>query len=608
MRLSISLAAITALPLFLASCSQPAVQEIPVVREPGEPRREAPPKLNTAQRLDMKAMGMAADDAAADALGGITFHHEMPEGWEAVPKTELRQVNLRMTETPEAECYFTLLPGGGGGVAANLNRWRGQMGQDPLSPEAIAALPTKPMFGQEGTFILIDGAYSGMGTEAKEDYRMYGLILSHTDAQTGREQAFFLKMTGPRDVLEGQEKAFDQIAQTLHAVMPGDDHTHDHDGGEHSDHDGHDHGAEGHDGHDHGAEGAHSDHDGHDHGAEGHDGHDHAEATPLPDGHGAVTGDAAPGFHWTVPAGWEELAPSMMRQANLTITGQPDVECYFTVLAGSGGGLEMNINRWQRQMGQPDLTSEQIAALPRHPLLGGDATFVTIDGTFGGMGGDVQKENFRMYGLVHVDETQAFFVKMTGPQTVLADQEANFLAFSASIQPGAPATPAVTPETAATPDVPADPGAMAADAASGAFDPEALQWTAPEGWQDGGERMMRLVTYTIGDVECYITSLQGDAGGVDANINRWVGQMGQEALDEAALAALPRIAILGQEAPLVEVGGKFTDMAGAEKDAYKLLGTVLPMGDQTLFVKMTGPGAEVDAQKQNFITFCGSLH
>lgn len=587
MRLPMSLAAVIALPLMLTNCSQPAVQEIPVVREPGEPRREAPPRLSTEQRLDMKAMGMADDSAAADSMGGITFHHEMPEGWEAVPKTELRQVNLRMTATPEAECYFTLLPGGGGGVAANLNRWRGQMGQDPLSPEALAALPTKPMFGQEATFILIDGAYSGMGTDAKENYRMYGLILSHTDPQSGREQAFFLKMTGPQDVLADQEEAFDQIAQTLHAVMPGDEHSHD-DDGDHSDHDGHDHGAED-----------------HDHAAEGHEGHDHADATPMPDGHGAVTGDAALGFQWTVPTGWEDLEPSMMRQANLTIAGQPDVECYFTVLAGSGGGLDMNINRWQRQMGQPDLTSEQIAALPRHPLLDGDATFVTIDGTFGGMSGDVQKENFRMYGLVHVDDTQAFFVKMTGPQAVLADQEANFLAFSASIQPGAsPATPVATAAT----EVPADHGAMTAHAASGTFDSEGLQWTAPEGWQDGGERMMRLVTYTIGGVECYVTSLQGDAGGVDANINRWVEQMGQEVLDEAALAALPRIAILGQEAPMVEVSGKYTDMAGVEKDAYKLLGTVLPMGDQTLFVKMTGPGAEVDAQKQNFVTFCESLH
>lgn len=568
------------IPALLSACSQPARQEITDVREPGSVQRAAPPKADARQRLQMgMGTGNTADVAADDPLGGITFHHDMPAGWEAAEPTAMRQVNLRFKDSADVECYFTFLPGGGGGLHANINRWRKQMGLDDLSADAVAALPQKPIFGQSATFILIDGDYAGMGTEAKADYRLYGLILTYTDPQSQEEQAFFLKMTGPREILETQEDAFDLIASSLHAVAPGDEHTHDHGSDDHADHAGHE---------------DHADHGDH----EGHADHEKMAAAPTEN---VAGGD---GFVWTVPAGWETIEPTMMRQANLIVTGHDDVECYFTVLAGTGGGLEMNINRWQQQMGQPELSGEAIAALPKHTLLGGEATLVVIDGTFGGMGGSMQKENFRMYGLVRVESDRALFVKMTGPQAVLAAEEANFLAFSASIQSGS-----TTASAAATPAAqPMDnPHGIADPTPAGGFNPEGLTWTAPEGWQDGGERMMRVVTYEFGNSECYVTSLAGEAGGVNANINRWIDQMGQPALDETALAALPKIKVLGTEAPLVEVSGDFTGMSGEEKKAYKLFGTVVPVGDQTVFVKMIGPEPEVNAQKEQFIAFCASL-
>jgi hypothetical protein len=579
--------ALLLLPLLLAACSQPSQQEITEIREPGATKRKAPPKVDAGQRL-----GMGQQNATEDPLGGITFHHDVPEGWEKVPLTSMRQVNLRMTDTPEAECYFTFLPGGGGGLNANINRWRNQMGQEPLSNEAIAALPKKTIFRQPATFILIDGDFIGMGSEPKADYRMYGLVLTYNDPNTGRDQAFFLKMVGPRAVLEAQEAAFDTVASSLHAVGPNDNHSH---GEEHGPNDGHDHGLN--DGHDHGAE--HSEGDGHNHDAdsdEGHGAHGGAmKQTSAPSG-------GSTGFAWTVPEGWSEVAPSMMRQANLIITGRDDVECYFTVLGGTGGGLDMNINRWQAQMGQPELSADAIAALPKKPLLDGDSTFVTIDGTFGGMSGQVQRENYRMYGLVRVEESQALFLKMTGPRDVLETEEARFLAFGQSIK-NADAAPA--PEAAPMPA--ANPHGVEDPTPPGGFNPEGLTWTAPAGWKNGGERMMRVVTFEFGDTECYITSLAGEAGGVEGNINRWVGQMGQPELGTAALAALPRITALGKEVAMVDVAGNFTGMSGLERPGYTLLGTVVPMGGQTVFVKMIGPSAEVEAEKANFVAFCASI-
>lgn len=575
--------------LILAGCSQSPQQQITEVREVAAAKRPAPPKTTLQERLGMAKGGgdMAAQGgqqgASEDPLGGLTFHHDMPEGWEAVAKTEMRQVNLHMIASPEVECYFTLLPGGGGGTAANLNRWRGQMGQDPLTPEAIEALPKKQLFRQPATFISIDGTFAGMGQSTpRENYRLYGLMLSHKDETSGREQGFFLKMTGPKAILEGQEANFDVIASSLHAVAAGDQHSHDTPG-----------------------EAPHAEGDGHDHGA----------AAPASE-------SASAPYTWTTPAGWEVKAPGMMRVANLGITGQPEVECYLTELSGAAGGLESNINRWQKQMNQPELSAEQVAALPKKPLLGGDAAYVTIDGSYGGMSSAAAKENFRMYGLALVSDTQSLFVKMTGPKDVLAAEEANFLAFAASIAPAgsapaeaaapapAPDAAAPAPEAAApAPQATADnPHGVPDPTPAGGFNPDNIQWTAPDGWQQGPEKMMRVVTYTVGGVECYITTLAGEAGGAASNINRWAKQMSQTPLDEAAIAALPKTAILGTEGPLVEFSGSFTDMGGASKPDYKLLGTLASAGGSTFFVKLTGPASEVDAQKANFIAFCGSLH
>ena len=105
---------------------------------------------------------------------------------------------------------MTRLPGAGGGLDANVNRWRNQMGAEPLSSEEIAALPKKPLFGQEATFIQVDGNFGGMGGgAAKENYRLLGLILS---SDVG---AVFVKMTGPKELVEANTAGFDQFTSSL---------------------------------------------------------------------------------------------------------------------------------------------------------------------------------------------------------------------------------------------------------------------------------------------------------------------------------------------------------------------------------------------------------
>jgi len=149
--------------------------------------------------------------AAAENTGGPKLVYDTPEGWTEKPGSAMRDINFSIGENAEAECYVARLPGVGGGLLANVNRWRSQMGAEPLTGEQVAALPTKTLFGQQASFVAIDGNYTpGMGsTDTFENYRLLGLILA-SDAG-----AVFVKMTGPKDLITKNEAAFDQFTQSI---------------------------------------------------------------------------------------------------------------------------------------------------------------------------------------------------------------------------------------------------------------------------------------------------------------------------------------------------------------------------------------------------------
>jgi hypothetical protein len=135
-------------------------------------------------------------------------------------------------------------------------------------------------------------------------------------------------------------------------------------------------------------------------------------------------------------------------------------------------------------------------------------------------------------------------------------------------------------------------------------------WTAPEGWQQAPERPMRVVTFTTGpnrEAECYVTILGQGGGGVEANINRWRMQMGQEPLSEERIAALPEIAVLGRPSKWVEIRGTFTSRSGEPLENAVMLGLVCAVEEFSVFVKMTGPADVVGPQRDNFLAFCQSL-
>ena len=303
-------------------------------------------------------------------------------------------------------------------------------------------------------------------------------------------------------------------------------------------------------------------------------------------------GDEAGGLaqgSWSVPDGWVEVPPTAMRSPNFLVAGDPDAQCYLTSLAGDGGGLESNVNRWRSQMSLAPVSAAEIGQLPRVPFLGGVATFLDLEGNWTGMSGDESGEDYRLVGLLLVEPTGSHFLKMIGPQAILAGELEAFEELAASL--GNPEDVIASQETQS-------------DSAGG------ITWSAPAGWARGPERSMRAVTYFVdpqGEAECYVTLLGGDGGGAEANIMRWVAQMGATPLTSEQLANLERVPMLGTEGLLVEADGSYQGMNGENIEGARLLGTVCLLPNRAVFVKLIGPRAIVDGAREDFIAFCESL-
>lgn len=144
---------------------------------------------------------------------------------------------------------------------------------------------------------------------------------------------------------------------------------------------------------------------------------------------------------WAIPDGWSENTepdPMGMRLVDLRFGPNKEGECYISLMPGSAGGLEANVNRWRTQMGQIPYTSEEIAKLPKKPFFNRDATFVAFDGDFKGFGAEAAKTGYRMLGLIHSTEQATIFVKLTGPKVLVEQNTAAFDQFCQSIKPNVP--------------------------------------------------------------------------------------------------------------------------------------------------------------------------
>jgi hypothetical protein len=140
-----------------------------------------------------------------------------------------------------------------------------------------------------------------------------------------------------------------------------------------------------------------------------------------------------------------------------------------------------------------------------------------------------------------------------------------------------------------------------------------LNWTAPSGWKTGEARPMRAATYTIspasGDTasaECVVYFFgSGQGGSVQANLDRWKGQLVTPD-GKAADAKIAKRTIHGMSVTTIDSSGDYTGMGGpmaaskSVQNNYRLLGAILEGPGGNVFVKFTGPAKTVASNQPRF--------
>jgi hypothetical protein len=129
-----------------------------------------------------------------------------------------------------------------------------------------------------------------------------------------------------------------------------------------------------------------------------------------------------------------------------------------------------------------------------------------------------------------------------------------------------------------------------------------LTWTLPPGWKAlPSPGPMRTAAFHVeegGDrVEVTVVGLAGAAGGMEANVNRWRGQIG---LPPAGEAEIEREMV---SFPVGDGEGKLADLAGARD---RILAAIVSRPGMTWFFKMQGPRELVGRRKEEFQSFVRS--
>lgn len=298
-------------------------------------------------------------DIAAPAAGP-RLAWTTPEGWKETPRGEMRVASFAVTDPEGNQADVSVIPlsGSGGGDLGNVNRWRGQVGQPPLTEDELAKVAERVELGGRPAALFDQGGESADGEKTR--------ILAVIQHREGT--AWFFKMTGSDSLVAREKRAFVAFLKSFEfgggAAVPAQ--------------------------------------------------------TP------AQSADSSRP-QWTVPKGWQEVEGGQFLVAKFQIAGPsgPPASVNISASAGDGGGLAANVNRWRKQLGLAELSADEIlrsATTVDDP--GGRVVFVEMSGADAGAG-----QPLAVVGAVAMRPRRAWFYKLTGEATLVAEHKDAFVAF-----------------------------------------------------------------------------------------------------------------------------------------------------------------------------------
>lgn len=134
------------------------------------------------------------------------------------------------------------------------------------------------------------------------------------------------------------------------------------------------------------------------------------------------------GLTWSAPATWKIKAASAMRKGSY-IVGEAGAEADLSITAfpGDVGGEVANVNRWRGQVSLPPLGDGEVAGAVTR-LTANNLPITIVD--FAGTGAKPQ----RVLGAIVPYAGATWFFKLIGPDAVVAQARAEFLAFVQTVK------------------------------------------------------------------------------------------------------------------------------------------------------------------------------
>jgi hypothetical protein len=139
--------------------------------------------------------------------GGSDLKWTAPETWTPKSGSSMRKGSYAIKrDGAEADFAITAFPGDTGGLHANINRWRGQVGLPPANPAELDAA-VQHLDGQGLHFDVIEL----VGPSGNPPTRLLGAITSYNG------NSWFFKLMGPDPVVAAEKPAFLSFLQTVKA-------------------------------------------------------------------------------------------------------------------------------------------------------------------------------------------------------------------------------------------------------------------------------------------------------------------------------------------------------------------------------------------------------
>lgn len=357
--------------LMFAGCNR---EQIKVQQVPKEEDAAAVPMAQPAAVPDtapaMPGNPHAGMDMGEMAAAQPQLKWTLPGGWQEKPLTEFRAASFDAKGKDGQVADVAVIPMPATGREVDLvNMWRQQMQLPAVTDtDADKAAQAVSVGAEQGK--MFEFASEQPMTGSTQKGRMVVAMLMRGGT------SFFFKMTGPDSVVQEQKPAFLDFLKSVSFEAPPAVAT------------------------------------SNPHASMGADPMSPTEAAPV----------SVPGL----PDGWKEIPNPPMLLAKYVIQGNGDAKADVNIsaLAGTGGGLMMNINRWRGQLSLPPLSEEDFSKEARTmDLAGTKATLVDLTGT------DKTGKSSRLIGIIAPQSDRTWFYKLMGDPQIVEQQKDAFTKF-----------------------------------------------------------------------------------------------------------------------------------------------------------------------------------